>query len=188
VEIRPCTGGTGITFSLKEEDYRGEGSLFRIENLSPFPLWIAQNGLLANPGYFDLSPILSSSENGGSVGASHGQIISEKILDSGINGDLVQPTERIAFGLDAPFLQGKHGRVIPSDLLLLVRVALAPLSTRDGVESTKVIGLTSVGSTIRLGPSKLRNNLDENTITQLLGVRVLGVVCSDGPTRVLRFW
>jgi hypothetical protein len=37
VEIRPGTGGTGIPFSLKDEDFRGEGSLFRIENLTPFP-------------------------------------------------------------------------------------------------------------------------------------------------------
>ena len=162
VEIRPGTGGTGITFSLKDEDFRGEGSLFRIENLTPFPIWIAQDGIL-NPGY----------------GAR---------TDPGVSGDLILPREKLAFGLDAPFRQGKHGRVVPYHELHLIRVTLAPLNSRDGVECTKVIGLTSLGSSVRLGPSKLRNILDEDTITQLLGVRLLGVVCSDGPTRVLRFW
>jgi hypothetical protein len=73
-------------------------------------------------------------------------------------------------------------------LFFFDRVTLAPLNSRDGVECTKVIGLTSLGSSIRLNPSKLRNTLDEFSITQLLDIRLLGVVCSDGPTRVLRFW
>jgi hypothetical protein len=49
VEIRPSTGGTGINISFKEEDPRGNGSLFRIENLSPFPIRLAQDGVLVNP-------------------------------------------------------------------------------------------------------------------------------------------
>lgn len=97
VEIRSGTGGVGITFSVKDEDYRGEGSLFRIENLTPFPIWVAQDGILSNPGGAD--------------------------GDLGIIGDLISPKDRLAFGLDAPFRQGKHGRVVPYHELYLTRYA-----------------------------------------------------------------
>jgi hypothetical protein len=97
VEIRPGTGGTGVTFSVKDEDYQGEGSLFRIENHTPFPIWVAQNGVLSNPGATD--------------------------EEFRISGDLISSKERLSFGLDAPFRQGKHGRVVPYSELYLIRYA-----------------------------------------------------------------
>jgi hypothetical protein len=82
---------------------------------------IAQDGILSNPGYGFCT-------------------------DSGVSGDLILPREKLAFGLDAPFRQGKHGRVVPYNELYLIRVTLAPLNSRDGVESTKVI--RSLGSSV----------------------------------------
>lgn len=46
IEIRSGTGGTGIIVSFKEELPNGEDSLYRIENHTPFPIWIAQDGVL----------------------------------------------------------------------------------------------------------------------------------------------
>lgn len=43
VDIRPGTGGTGINISIKEENSEGNGSLFRIENKTPMPIWIGQD-------------------------------------------------------------------------------------------------------------------------------------------------
>eukprot|EP00566_Odontella_aurita_P001299 CAMPEP_0113600808 /NCGR_PEP_ID=MMETSP0015_2-20120614/42898_1 /TAXON_ID=2838 /ORGANISM="Odontella" /LENGTH=881 /DNA_ID=CAMNT_0000509077 /DNA_START=68 /DNA_END=2713 /DNA_ORIENTATION=- /assembly_acc=CAM_ASM_000160 len=105
------------------------------------------------------------------------------------NGDLILPNEEVPFALDVPFRQGKyaHRRAATMRELLRLRVGLAPLFSRDGVESTKVIGLSSVGNTVRLSPSRLLINLGDELTTSLLGVRVLGIVCTDGPTRVLRF-
>jgi hypothetical protein len=87
-----------VTFSVKDEDYQGEGSLFRIENHTPFPIWVAQNGVLSNPGVTD--------------------------EDFRISGDLISSKERLSFGLDAPFRQGKHGRVVPYSELYLTRYAM----------------------------------------------------------------
>eukprot|EP00978_Attheya_sp_CCMP212_P014016 scaffold35454_cov51-Attheya_sp.AAC.6 len=199
VEIRPKTGSTGIVVSFKEENPLGVGSLFRIENFSPFPLWIAQDGVLANPhsmengiqksshGVADMSSAFLSGDTlsqGGSKIRAGAQTYSE------LNGDLIMPMKTISFGLDVPFRQGKYTHRMPANMveLLRVRVGLAPLSTREGIESTKVVGLTTVGETVRLSPSKLIYSLDESVVTNILGVRVLGVICTDGPTRVLRFW
>ena len=52
--IRPRSGGAGINISFKEEDEGGQGCLFRIDNCSPFPVWFAQDGLLANPMSFSI--------------------------------------------------------------------------------------------------------------------------------------
>jgi hypothetical protein len=82
VEIRPGTGGTGITFSLKDEDFQRLAVSYR--KSFPFPYRIAQDGILSNPGYGVRT-------------------------DSGVSGDLILPREKLAFGLDAPFRQGKHG-------------------------------------------------------------------------------
>lgn len=49
VELTSGTGGSGTTVSIGEEDSSGEGSLFRIENHSPFEVYVGQDGVLANP-------------------------------------------------------------------------------------------------------------------------------------------
>ena len=162
IELRSGTGGTGISVSIKEELTNGEDSLYRIENHSPFPLWIAQDGILTNPG--------------GETGKQH-------------EPDVIGPNQRIAYGLDNPFRQGKYaGRKAASlEELLRLRVGLAPLASRDGIESTKVISLSRVGANMRLKPAKLRTFFDEDTIVDLMCVNVQGIVSSDGPTRVLKF-
>jgi hypothetical protein len=163
-EIRPKTSGTGINISLEEESTSIDGNLFRIENRSPFPIWFAQDGVLANP----------SLENR----KSHCH-----------DGDLVEPYKQNGFALDVPFRQGKyaHRRAASMTELLRVRLGLAPLSSRSGIETTKVISMTSIGATLRLNPSKLLL-LSPKLRSALLNVRVLGVVRSDGPSRVLQFW
>ena len=225
VEIRPGTGGTGITLSFREEDYYGNGSLFRIENKSPFPIWVAQDGVLANPisteqanDEWNFASFSSQEGDTGSLGSfstrqsisQRADIKSEQEMEpnesparrqsvqssgpnnshNGLNGDLILPMEQFSFGLDVPFRQGKyaHRRAATMSELLRLRVGLAPLFSRDGIESTKVIGLSSVGNIVRLSPSRLILTIGDDISTQLLGVRVLGVVCADGPTRVLRFW
>ena len=69
-----------------------------------------------------------------------------------MSGDLVRPMESIAFGLDVPFRQGKYSHRNPASIneLLLLRVALAPLCSREGIETTKVISFNTVGDIIRL--------------------------------------
>ena len=168
IEIRSGTGGTGITVSFKEECSNGEDSLYRIENHSPFPLWIAQDGVLANPQYDKHDNFRSQFER---------------------HGDLIAPNEKLSFGLDVPFRQGKYTgrRAAALEELLTIRIALAPFSMRDGIETMKVIGLAFVGSSVRLKPSNLRSFLDESLLSEMLNVKVQGVVCADGPTRVLRF-
>jgi hypothetical protein len=163
IEVRPGTGGMGINVSLREENAEGEGSLFRIENLTPFPIWLEQDGMLANP---------TASTQSAKTKAQTDH------FESSIDGDLIAPNDRLTFALDIPYRQGKYASRKEATLneLLRVRVALAPLSSRYGVEMVKVIGLAEVGDTIRLNPSRL-------PLT-----RVLGVVTSDGPTRVLKFW
>ena len=169
IEIRSGTGGTGITVSFKEEFPNGEDSLYRIENHSPFLLWIAQDGLLANPQY------------------DKGLIVSEG--QSEYHGDLIVPGEKVSFGLDVPFRQGKHSgqRALTLEELLNIRIALAPLFTRDGIETMKVVGLSIVGSTFRLKPSNLRSFFGEDLLSEMMNICVQGTVCADGPTRVLRF-
>jgi hypothetical protein len=190
VEIRPGTGASGVAISFKEENAYGAGSLFRIENRSPFPLWICQNDLMVNSLSFENKALSTASSDESDHAKTSGMPQKNQRLASQptVHGDLVLPMQSVSFGLDAPFRQGKYGRIISDKDLHLIRVALAPIHSRDGIESTKVIGLTSIGNAVRLGPSKLRDNLDEDIITNLLGVRVLGVVCADGPTRVARFW
>ena len=174
IEIRSGTGGTGITVSFKEESVNGEDSLYRIENHSPFPLWIAQDGVLANP-HYEKGLFKSEDTNFRGQSESH--------------GDLLAPNEKIAFGLDVPFRQGKYAgrRAATPEELLTIRIALAPLSMRDGVETMKVIGLSFVGCSVRLKPSKLRSFLGKGLLLEMMSVRVQGVIWADVPTQVLQF-
>jgi hypothetical protein len=163
----------GINVSLREENVNGEGSLFRIENLTPFPIWLEQDGILANP-------------------TSKVHQASQRIWEDDsplIDGDLVGPNAKMTFALDIPYRQGKYASRKEATLseLLQVRVALAPLSSRAGVEMVKVIGLTIVGETVRMNPSRLPLDLTQESWQRIRPMRVLGVVASDGPTRVLRF-
>ncbi len=165
VDLRSGTGGTGITVSLKDELNSGEDSLYRIENQTPFPLWIAQDGLLLNP--------------------HQGESKSEAL--SGRN--VILPMSQMSYGLDVPFRQGKYSgrKPVSFEELMRLRVGLAPLSSRDGIESTKVVGLSRVEANIRLKPAKLRSFFDDDTIADLMCLNVQGVVSADGPTRVLKF-
>jgi hypothetical protein len=165
VELRSGTGGTGISVSIKEELTNGEDSLYRLENHSPFPLWIVQDGILANPGRHDTRN------------------------PTGSNIQIIEPKAKVPYGLVNPFRQGKYAgrKAVPLEELLRLRVGLAPLATRDGIESTKVISLSYVGATMRLKPAKLRTFFDEETIADMMNVNVQGIVSSDGPTRVLKF-
>lgn len=189
VEIRRGTGGSGINISFQEEDPSGDGSLFRIENLSTFPVWLAQDGVLANPsasheqqGVLKMPCNDSVVQSNTSVGRTEDQ--------AGADGDLILPGDKMSFALDVPFRQGKYaGRQAATiSELLRVRVALAPLSSRSGIETTKVIAFSEVGNCVRLNPSKLASFLDIDLRTFLGRVRVLCVVTTDGPTRVLKLW
>lgn len=161
-KIRPGTGRTGINLSLEEEDERADGCLFRIDNRSLFPLWISQDGILVNPSRPDSSDDVAA-------------------------GDCLPPSETISFALDVPFRQGKYKRRKAATLeeLLRVRIALGPLHSRSGIESIRVVSLSTVGSTVRLNPSKLPA-LQQKHRDGLQHIRVVGVVTNDGPTRVLR--
>lgn len=160
-EIRPKTGRTGINICFKEEDRSGLGALFRVENRSCFPVWFAQDGILVN----------------------------HRVSDSDIDtdADLVRPSDSLTFALDVPFRQGKYAgrRAATMSELLRLRIGLAPLYSRGGIETTKVIGLTNAGETVRLSPGKLMF-LSAETRSALRRVRVLALVINDGPTRVLR--
>ena len=193
VEIRSGTGSYGRTISFKEENPSGEGSLYRIENHSKFPIWIVQDGVLANPTHsnffghdFRQAKVNDNKKSMTTYG--HEELLKSSHY-SEVNGDLLLAGKHTSFGLDVPFRQGKYvGRKVASlQELLRLRVGLAPLSSRDGIETTKVIGLSFVGITVRLNPSKLHSTLDDNTLSKLLPIRVLGLVYADGPTRVLRF-
>ena len=161
-KIRPNTGRTGINLSLEEEDERGDGCLFRIDNCSYFPIWVTQDGVLANPSRRDP-------------------------LDDSANGDFLGPNQRMPFALDVPFRQGKysHRNAATLEELLRVRIGLGPLNSRSGIETTRVLSLIQIGSTIRLNPSKitLLSQKQKNALSQ---VRIIGIVTNDGPTRVLR--
>ncbi|CAJ1945620.1 unnamed protein product [Cylindrotheca closterium] len=174
VEVRPGTGGSGRNIALKEEDPEGDGSLFRIENTSTFPIWLAQDGNLVNP----LSS--ASTENG-----AHG--LGEELTQ--IDGDLIRPNEKFSFALDVPYRQGKYANRKEASIsdLMSLRVALAPLSSRAGVETVKSIRLTTVGVSLRLNASKLVGSFLPGSREMLQQMRVLGIVTTDGPTRVLRF-
>lgn len=175
VEVRPGTGGMGINVSLREENPEGEGTLFRIENLTPFPIWLEQDGMLANPATRPQHPEPR---------------IKIEHFEPPIDGDLIAPHTKSTFALDVPYRQGKYVNRQEASLieLLHVRVGLAPLSSRFGIEMVKVIGLTEVGETIRMNPSRLPLTLSQQQLESLRPIRVLGVVASDGPTRVLKFW
>jgi hypothetical protein len=185
VEVRQGTGGFGVNVSLREEESNGDGSLFRIENLTDFPIWLAQDGVLANP-----NASFRDQQRPGSQRAA-GELHLQSIDDvAKIDGDLIPPNSRSTFALDVPYMQGKYSTRKEATMseLLHVRVALAPLSSRPGVETVKVIGLTTVGDTIRLNPSKLPLTLSDQGNEMLQSIRILGVVATDGPTRVLKFW
>jgi hypothetical protein len=191
VEIRPGTGGSGINVSFREEDANGDGSLFRVENLSTFPIWLAQDGVLANPltTFLDQSPP-GKLESG--IGGRRGENEArEWVADhSKIDGDMIRPSGKLAFALDVPYRQGKYAHRKEATIaeLLRVRVALAPLASRAGIETVKDIGLTIVGECIRLNPSKLFGPLTAEMRNNMQRVRILGIVTTDGPTRVLKFW
>ncbi|KAL7566351.1 hypothetical protein ACA910_013669 [Epithemia clementina (nom. ined.)] len=161
-KIRPGTGRTGINISLAEEDERADGCLFRIDNRSLFPVWIAQDGILANPSTRDTFHDVAA-------------------------GDCLPPNQAVSFALDVPYRQGKykHRKAATLEELLRVRISLAPLHSRSGIESTKVVTLSRIGSVVRLNPSKL-SVLEQNHRYGLQQIRVIGAVTNDGPTRVLR--
>jgi hypothetical protein len=190
VEIRPGTGGNGINVSFKEENFSGDGSLFRIENLCTFPIWLTQDGVLANPTASFLDQPSHGKVNSGSSVRSKNTEANGWGDNSEIDGDKIQPGGRSAFALDVPYRQGKyaHREAATMNELLRVRVALAPLASRAGIETVKVIGLTTVGESIRLNPSKLIGALSSEMRTSMQRVRILGIVTTDGPTRVLKFW
>jgi len=222
IEIRPGAGASGINVSLLEEDTTGDGALYRIENSTPFPIWTAQDGVLANPSTVGLgksstvtapkSSLVSApiSQSGSGLGHAHRRSHSQdapiiRQTGSGLGhthrrshsqdgppeetvSDFIAPMGRSVYALDVPFRQGKYaGRKAASmKELLRLRISLAPLSTRDGIECTKVIGLSAVGQSVRLNPSKLCY-LRSKGLDRLLGTaRILCVVVMDGPTRVLK--
>ncbi|GKY92046.1 hypothetical protein MPSEU_000176100 [Mayamaea pseudoterrestris] len=162
-EIRAKTGGTGISLALKEEDREGHGALFRIENATSFPIWFSQDGLLAN----------------GEDASGHA---------SSLGGELIRSSASAVFALDVPFRQGKYaGRKAASmEELVRARVALAPLNSRAGIETTKVVSMIAVGEKVRLNPSRLML-LSSEIRASIRRIRVVGIVLNDGPTRVLRF-
>ena len=163
VELRPGTGGLGMNISFQDEKEDGDGALFRIENESLFNIWIAQEGVLKNPSLLQPHP---------------------RELD----GDLVRTGDKVAFGLDMPYRQGKysHREAATMSELLYVRLALAPLSTRAGIETVKVVGLSVIGDSVRLKPSKLTVVLGTADAKALERVRVLAVISADGPSHVLK--
>ena len=103
------------------------------------------------------------------------------------DGDMLRPSESLVFALDVPFRQGKYSgrKAATMSELLRLRLALSPLSSRLGIETTKVISLRT-GERVRLNPSKL-SILDPKVKSSLQRARVMGMVVNDGPTRVLRF-
>jgi hypothetical protein len=161
-EIRSKTGGTGISLVLREEDPDGYGALFRVENQSTFPIWFCQDGLLANA-----------------------DLAGQQFL---LEGDVVHPRESAVFALDVPFRQGKYaGRKAASMTeLLRARVALAPLNSRNGIETTKVVSMTAIGDRVRLNPTRIMLFSSELR-SSIRRIRVVGTVINDGPTLVLRF-
>jgi hypothetical protein len=188
VEIRPGSGGSGMKISFREEEPKGDGALFRIENHSPFPIWLTQDGVLANPSTkvalrVEMPTSLAVCENG----SLHSTSWSDERAE--IDGDLIRPNSQTAYALDIPFRQGKysHRNVATMEELLRVRIGLAPLSSRDGIETTKVIGLTQVGERIRLNITKIGTIAASGITRKISNVRVMGIVTTDGPTRVLKF-
>jgi len=106
-----------------------------------------------------------------------------------LEGDLIHPGQQISFGLEVPYRQGKYAgrKAATMSELLHVRVGLAPLFSRAGIETTKVIGLSVIGESVRLKPGKLISVLSDEQRRKLESVRVLAVVTADGPSRVLQF-
>lgn len=184
VEVRPGTGGSGINLALKEEDEDGDGSLFRIENTSIFPIWLAQEDNL-------VSPTLAAS-NGSDIVRRSTKIGTTQLVGdhTKLDGDLIRPNEKFSFALDVPYKLGKSGNennALINDLMSL-RVALGPLCSRAGIATAKSISLTSIGASLRLNASKLVGSFLPGSREVLQQMRVLGVVTTDGPTRVLKFW
>ena len=93
VELQPGTGGSGTTVSIRDEDPHGEGSLFRIENHSPFPIFTSQDGVLANPAR-------TARENDYPKKATLTQPPSVSIRS---DCDVIQPGERTSYALDVPW-------------------------------------------------------------------------------------
>lgn len=163
VQLRSGTGGTGLCISFKEELASGENSLYRVENHSPFPVWIMQD----------------SHYNQVSKNANH------NIHD--LHSDVIMPGESCAFGLDTPFLQLNDRKAASLEELLKIRMSLAPPHTRDGKETMKKLSLGVVGNNVRLKPSKLCGIFDEDKILDLMCTNINCEVSNDGPSRVLQF-
>ena len=51
----------------------------------------------------------------------------------------------------------------------------------------KVISLSLVGELVSLNPSRLRQFLDDEILMDIMPLRILGRISTDGPTHVLRF-
>lgn len=163
VQLRSGTGGTGLYVSFKEELASGEDSLYRLENHSPFPVWIVQD-------------------------SHYNQIIQKGIHDrEDLHFDVIMPGDRCAFGLDTPFLQLNDRDAASLEELLKIRMSLAPPHTRDGKETMKKLSLWSVGNNVRLKPSKLCGIFDEDKILDLMCTNIHCEVWNDGPSRVLQF-
>jgi hypothetical protein len=143
---------------------------------------VAQDGVLANP--------LANSHAQPTTG--NRDVKSPKAIEviSASDGDMFLPLAKSTYALDVPYRQGKyaHRKEATMSELLRVRVALSPLGSRDGIETVKVIGLTKVGDFIRLNPSRLVDPVTPGIRSSLQRIRVLAVVTTDGPTRVLKFW
>jgi hypothetical protein len=163
VQLRSGTGGTGLCVSFKEELANGEDSLYRVENHSPFPVWIMQD--------------------------SHYKRITQKASNNrqDLCSDVIMPGERCAFGLDTPFLQLSDRNVASLEELLKIRMSLAPPDTRDGKETMKKLTLAVVGNNVRLKPYKLCGIFDEDKILDLMCTNIHCEVSNDGPSRVVQF-
>jgi hypothetical protein len=160
IDIRPGSGGTGINISLREESNEGKGSLFRIENYSPMPIWIAQDAKAAG-------------KHDAPIG----------------HGDLVDSMTQTAFGLTHPSIFQKRGQGQATSSLssrLVVRVGLCPLSSLPGFDSSETIVLdaTKDDQSISLFPSVIGFFRPDSlgTIQQAV---IAGSLANDGPTRVL---
>jgi hypothetical protein len=160
IDIRPGSGGTGINISLKEESNEGKGSLFRIENYSPMPIWIAQDAKAS--GRHD-APV--------------------------DHGDFVDSMTQTAFGLPYPSLFQKRGQGQATSALssrLVVRVGLCPLTSQPGFDSSETIFLdaTKDDQSISLFPSVL-GFFRPDSLGTLQQAVIAGSLENDGPTRVL---
>jgi hypothetical protein len=162
IDIRPGSGGTGINISLKEESSEGHGSLFRIENTTPMPIWLVQDAKA------------SATKHDAPFG----------------NGDCVDAMTQSVFGLTHPsvFQKRRQGHA-PASLSsrLLVRVGLGPLLSSSGFDSSVTIVLDATkgdDQTISLFPSAIAF-LRPDSLGTLQNAVIAGSLYNDGPTRVL---